>query len=310
MADPTPDEAGVGEPEHPPGGGTVTWRELLAESVGRLRAAGLPSPDSDARRIVEEASGAEGPELALLLGEPATERGVARLDAMVARRSSGEPLQYVLGRWSFRRLDLMVDRRVLIPRPETEQVVEVALAELDRLGGRDVSTTVVDLGTGSGAIGLSVAVERVRASVWLTDVSDDALAVAGANLVGTGRAAARVRTAAGSWFDALPAELARGVHLVVSNPPYVPDDEPLPAEVADWEPAGALRSGPDGTDALRTLVDGAPRWLVDGGALVCELSPEQADAMADHASRRFAEVRVEPDLTGRLRALVAVGPRR
>ena len=91
---------------------------------------------------------------------------------------------YVLGRWGFRRLDLMVDRRVLVPRPETEQVVEVALAELDRLGGREVGTLVADLGCGSGAIGLSVATERVRSTVWMTDVSDDALAVARANTAG------------------------------------------------------------------------------------------------------------------------------
>jgi release factor glutamine methyltransferase len=292
-----------------PRDGTVTWRELLAETTARLRAAGCPSPEVDARRIVGEACGADGPELALVLGERATERGVARLDAMVARRSAGEPLQYVLGRWGFRRLDLMVDRRVLIPRPETEQVVEVALAELDRLGGRDVPTTVVDLGTGSGAIGLSVAVERVRASVWLTDLSEDALAVAVANLVGVGRAAARVRTAAGLWFEALPDDLRGAVHLVVSNPPYVGDDEPLPAEVADWEPAGALRSGRDGTEDLRAIVTGAPVWLVDGGALVCELSPEQADVVAALAERHFSSVRVAPDLAGRARALVAVGPR-
>jgi methylase of polypeptide subunit release factors len=103
--------------------------------VDRLRAAGLPSPEVDARRIVERASGHEGAALALGLGELATVRGVARFDAMLARRAAGEPLQYVLGGWGFRSLDLFVDRRVLIPRPETEQVVEAALAQLRRVGG-------------------------------------------------------------------------------------------------------------------------------------------------------------------------------
>ncbi|MFM7062197.1 MAG: peptide chain release factor N(5)-glutamine methyltransferase [Actinomycetes bacterium] len=290
--------------------GTVTYRQLLAEAADRFAAAGLPAPESDARRVMEEVTGADGAGLTLALSEPATELRVARFDDLVRRRCGGEPLQYVLGRWGFRRLDLMVDHRVLVPRPETEQVVEVALAELDRLGGRDVETLVADLGCGSGAIGLSVATERVRTRVWMTDVSDDALAVARANTVGVGRAAARVRTAQGAWFAALPPELRGRLHLVVSNPPYVATGAPLPAEVLDWEPAGALFAADDGTADLRVLVAGAGEWLVDDGVLVCELSPEQAPAMVQLALEHFGEARVEPDLTGRDRALVARSPRR
>ena len=167
------------------------------------------------------------------------------VEGMVDRRRRGEPLQYVLGIWSFRRLELVVDRRVLIPRPETETVVDVALAELRLLGvGQPL---VVDLGTGSGAIAISVALEVPAARVWGTDRSEDALAVARANLSGMGgRVAPRVRLAAGDWFEALPDELRGRVDLVVANPPYVGDDEVLPAEVADWEPAGALFAGPTG----------------------------------------------------------------
>jgi len=284
--------------------GTVRWRELLAE--GRRRLGG----PADARRIVEEAAGVPPAELLLVLDDPVTERGMARFDDMVARREAGEPLQYVLGHWGFRSLDLMVDRRVLIPRPETEAVVEVALAELDRLGGREVATTVVDLGTGSGAIALAVATERVRARVWAADLSEDALAVARANLAGIGRAAARVTLAAGDWFDALPPELRGTVQLVVANPPYVATTAELPAEVSAWEPTGALRAGEDGLDAVRRLVADAPGWLEPDGVLVCELSPEQAGTATDLARAAFAEVRVEPDLTGRARALVARRPRR
>ena len=290
--------------------GTVTLRELLAEATDRCRAAGLPSPESDARRIVEEVAGADATELALVLDDPVTELRMARFDGMLARRCSGEPLQYVLGRWGFRTLDLMVDRRVLVPRPETEVVAGLAIAEVDRLGGRDLPTTVVDLGCGSGAIGLSVAVERVRTSVWMTDVSEDALAVARANTVGVGRAASRVRTAVGPWFEALPDGLRGAVHVVVSNPPYVDRAVSLPPEVADWEPAGALWADDAGTADLRHLVAGAGDWLVDDGALVLELSPEQADVLREVALGHFAEVSVEPDLTGRARALVARGPRR
>ena len=143
---------------------------MWAESAERLRAAGLEQADSDARRIVEEASGHEGAALAVHLDDPVTERQIAYHDDMLARRLAGEPLQYALGRWGFRHLDLAVDQRVLIPRPETEQVVEVGLPELDRLDIATRELHVVDLGTGSGAIALSVATERVRTQVWAVDI--------------------------------------------------------------------------------------------------------------------------------------------
>jgi release factor glutamine methyltransferase len=282
--------------------GTVSWRELLAEATDRLRG---PGGAGDARRIVEEAAGVSAPELPLVLGDPVTEGGMARFEAMLARRAAGEPLQYVLGHWGFRSLDLMVDRRVLIPRPETEQVVEVALEELDRLGGREVPTTVVDLGTGSGAIALAIATERVRTRVWATDRSAGALEVARANLAGAGRAAARVSVVEGDWFDALPASLRGEVQLVVANPPYVAVGAMVDRQVRDWEPAGALFAGADGLDELRRILPRAGGWLEPEGALVCEISPEQAGAVEELAARRFAEVRVEPDLAGRPRTLVA-----
>jgi release factor glutamine methyltransferase len=290
--------------------GTITWRELLAEAVDRLRATDSPAAEVDARWIVADCLGTTAAGLSAHLSELATERGVVRFDDMVGRRAAGEPLQYVLGSWGFRSLDLLVDRRVLIPRPETELLVDVALAELDRVGGSTHPTRVADLGTGSGAIGLSIAVERVRTEVWLTDVSEQALAVARANIAGIGRPGARIRTASGDWFDALPAHLQGNIDLVVSNPPYVPDAAQLPAEVADWEPAGALFAGADGTDDLRRLLAAAPAWLTASGALVCELSPEQAPAMSELARTRFAEAEVRDDLTGRPRVLVARSPQR
>lgn len=292
-------------------GGTLTWRELLAEATERLQ--GLPGgpghPEdvaaSDARRIVEEASGVAAAELILALEDPVTDRGMARFDDMLARRVAGEPLQYVMGHWGFRNLDLMVDRRVLIPRPETEMVAGVCLAELDRLGASSSPMTVVDLGTGSGAIALAVATERVRTTVWATDISEEALAVARANLAGVGRAAARVTLVEGYWFDALPVDLMGSVQVVVSNPPYVAATAELPSEVSDWEPTMALLSGADGLDDLRRIIAGAPDWLTDDGVLVCEISPEQAAVVMELASGSFAEVAVEPDLTGRPRALIA-----
>lgn len=293
--------------------GAITWRELLREASGRITAPGANEGGpaaSDATRIVEEAAGVTGAELALVLDDPVTELGVARFDSMLARRLAGEPLQYVLGHWGFRSLDLLVDPRVLIPRPETETLVEVALGELDRIGGREAPTAVVDLGTGSGAIALAVATERVRTRVWATDVSPDALDVARANLAGSGRAAARVNVVAGGWFDALPGELRGSVQLVVSNPPYVAESAQLPDEVAGWEPRDALLAGSDGLDDLRVIVSGAGDWLEDAGVLVCEFSPEQAPELVELAGSHFCEVRVEADLAGRARILVAATPKR
>ena len=286
----------------------VSWRQLLAGAVDALDGAGVPAPATDARRVVERASGLEGAELALHLGQEATGRAVAHLDAMVARRVAGEPLQYVVGAWGFRTLDLLVDRRALIPRPETEQVVERALAELDRRAGEE-PRLVADLGTGSGAIALSVAKERLRSEVWAADVSAPALAVARANLVALGRPAARVRLVEGDWFDALPAGLAGRLDLVVSNPPYVAEGDELPAEVACWEPAGALVAGPTGREALEHLVAEAPGWLAHTGSLVLELAPHQAEAVRAAArAAGFAETAVYPDLAGRDRVLVARSP--
>ena len=255
--------------------------------------------------MLERASGLDRAGLIPRLADPVPTRTVDFVEGMVERRRRGEPLQYVLGLWSFRRLELVVDRRVLIPRPETEVVVEVALAELGRLGAGQ--PLVVDLGTGSGAIAISMALEVPSARVWGTDRSEEALAVARANLAGMGgRVAPQVRLAAGNWFAALPPELRGRVDLVVANPPYVGDDEELPREVEDWEPRTALRSGPTGLEDVGRIVKEAPTWLSAPGVLVVEIAPHQAlaaRAMGEEAG--FREVEVRRDLTGRDRMLVA-----
>lgn len=291
---------------------TVPWRALLAETVGRLADGGVAAAEPEARWIVSVASGLEGVELVLGLDEPATVRGVARLDALVDRRLAGEPVQYVLGSWGFRTLDLFCDPRVLIPRPETEQVVEVALAELDVVrtdrpeGHRPV---VVDLGTGSGAIALSVAAERPGTDVWAVDRSSDALAVARANLAGLGMVGTRVRLVEGSWFDPLPTELLGRVDLVVTNPPYVAAHEPLPSSVVDWEPTEALVSGPTGLEAYEAVLAELGRWLAPGGAFVAEIGAGQADDVARLArAADLVDVRVVPDHAGLDRTVVGRRP--
>jgi release factor glutamine methyltransferase len=279
----------------------ATWRGLWREGERAL------GSTVEARRIVERASGYEGAELLLHLDDDAPPRALPFARALVARRAKGEPLQYVIGRWGFRRLDLYVDRRVLIPRPETEVVVEAALGELRALRPRlDRPPLVVDLGTGSGAIALSMAREVRGAEVWATDASSAALAVARANLAGLGSEfASHVRLVEGMWFEALPGNLRGRVDLVVSNPPYVAAGEALPAEVADWEPHDALVAGPTGLEAIAEIVAAAPAWLARPGRLVVEIAPHQAASAVDVArSAGIADVDVRPDLQGRLRTLV------
>jgi release factor glutamine methyltransferase len=256
---------------------------------------------------VQEARGLEGLEWALGLDDKAGRRAVARLDALVERRQRGEPIQYVLGHWAFRSLDLLVDGRVLIPRPETELVVDAAMTVLRESGVEHA--VVVDLGTGSGAIALSIAAESPLGTVevWGVDASLDALDVARANLAGlSGRHAAQVRLEAGSWFDALPPELEGRVDLVVTNPPYVAVDEALDREVADWEPRSALIAGPTGLECYDAIMSGAKRWLRAGGSLVGEIGATQGDEIERRArAAGFSVVELLRDLAGHDRIVVA-----
>lgn len=266
--------------------------------------------DRDATWIVEDVVGCGAGGLVGVASDDLTARQVAHADALAGRRRDGEPIQYVLGHWPFRSLDLLVDRRVLIPRPETEVLVDVALGELARRFGAlnrgSPEIRVVDLGTGSGAIALSLAREVPTAQVHAVDRSADALAVARANLAGVGRAATRVRLHHGSWFGALPADLAGAVDLVVSNPPYVSPAAVLEASVIRWEPAEALFGSGDGLGDVAAVLDSAARWLAPGGAVVCEIDADRSGeclAIAERAG--YAWTALRRDLAGRDRFVVA-----
>ena len=293
----------------------VTRGELVAELAVVV---GAPH---EARFIVDESLG-----LGLALGHPnppvgvLDESAVTAARAMAARRAAGEPLQYIFGHWPFRTLDLMIDRRVLIPRPETEQVVEVALAEARRLHELcGTPVVVVDAGTGSGAIALSLAAElgpALVAEVWATDASTAALTVAAENAARLRASAPRpwpdVALAEGSWLEPLPARLRGRVALVVANPPYVSEAEwgRLDDDVRA-EPKAALVAGPasDGTPGLadvEAVLAQAQPWLGRPGAVVVELAPQQAEAARQRAAQLgYDEVEVRPDLARRARALVA-----
>jgi release factor glutamine methyltransferase len=276
----------------------VTWSALLAQTTEQLGDA------NEARWLCEHASGLDGAEFVAGLGEFATTAMVESLEGMMRRRLAGEPLQYVMRRWAFRHLDVLIDERVLIPRPETEVLVDIAL-ELVR--GRE-GLRIVDLGTGSGVIGLSLAAElfpRVG-EVWLVDASAAALEVARANAAGVGRAGAVVRVAEGDWFGALPESLRGVVDLVVANPPYIAEgDVEVDESVARWEPHVALYSGADGLDAIRRIVADAPEWVRGGGWLAMEIGYRQGDAVAALFGAGWESVAVRQDLTGRDRFVVA-----
>jgi release factor glutamine methyltransferase len=268
--------------------------------------------------MLEEVSGMDAAEQVAEASSLATVRASAALSELVDRRLSGEPLQYVLGSWSFCGIDLLVDRRVLIPRPETEVVAQVAIAEVGQLGervgrpdpwsGALTSYAVVDLGTGSGALALALAFALPDAEVWATDVDGDSLTVARANIAGSGTPSARVRLAEGSWFDALPPELRGHLLLAVANPPYLAADElpGLPRDVADWEPVGALVSGPTGLEAFAAILEDATDWLAPNSTIVFEIAPHQAERVGELArAGGFPSVEVHRDLAGRDRVLVA-----
>lgn len=282
-----------------------TWRELLAETTE------LVGDRREARWLCEEASGLSADEFLDEIDQPATQRMGLALQAMVGRRLAGEPLQYVIGHWPFRHIDLFVDTRVLIPRPETEIVAEVALgfARSAHTIRGDRSVRIADLGTGSGAIGLALANELPNAGVevWLTDASNDALNVARANIAGIGRNAANVRVAGGNWCDALPVELCGEFDVIVANPPYIAHGDPeVDASVLMHEPHVALFADNDGLADVIVIATQARRWLAPLGALVLEIGHTQGTAVRGELERLgYGDVDIRRDLAGRDR--IAVG---
>ena len=285
---------------------SVSWEELLSETTRRLEG---DNAELEAKWMIEEVSGVTNLHD---YQEQAKPIQLKRLSKLIARRLTGEPLQYVLGRWQFRELDLFVDDRVLIPRPETEILVGYALEECKSKKNQldeTRSLNVADLGCGSGAIGLSIAREIQEVSVWCTDVSEGAIAVTRANLAGLGMAGQKVSISQGSWFEALPQEMLEKFDVIISNPPYISDSEELPLEVSEWEPSSSLRSGPLGTEDLSFLLNNSIEWLSAEGQLILELAPMQADQMVEEAKNlNFREVQLRNDLTGRDRVLMAKKP--
>lgn len=220
------------------------------------------------------------------------------LEELIARRISGEPLQYIEGTAAFASLDLVVDHRVLIPRPETEGLFELAIRMVR------APEVIVDLCTGSGALALALKKTFPVAAVFATDISPDAVEVASLNRFRTGL---HVYIAEGDLFDPLPAAILGTVDLIVTNPPYVAEVDfgGLPREV-QREPRVALVSGPSGLEVIQRIGAVAAQWLRPGGVFVCEIGETQGVSAASSLHDLPGVVR--QDLAGRDRYLVAVKP--
>ncbi|MEQ1831987.1 MAG: peptide chain release factor N(5)-glutamine methyltransferase [Candidatus Eisenbacteria bacterium] len=278
--------------------------EALRAATQRLVAAGHAA--SDAEELLSRLLGTGRGELRTRGPQPFPMPQVAAFEAWLARRERGEPVQYITGRAAFRELDLAVDTRVLIPRPETELLVEAVLEHLATQDWTKREPRVLDLGTGSGCIALSIAHEQPRARVTATDASVGALALARANAAALGLDA-RVTFAHGAWFHAVDPD--ERYDVIVSNPPYIAPSEAaeLPADVRDWEPHSALFAADDGLADVRDILDEAPRHLLTGGLLALELSETRATTVSGwlEGAHDWAGVELRDDLAGRPRVLLA-----
>lgn len=284
-----------------------SWRRALAATSAALQARLGGERGQEALWLVQECSGLEAGRLWMSVDEPADPDGLARLRSMVARRCGGEPLAYVLGHGSFYGLELRVGPGVLVPRPETEVVVEAALAEAATVGRPGAPLVVADLGTGSAALALAVASAEPRARVWAVERSEQARRWAARNIRSHPTLADRVSLAAGSWFGGLGESLRGRIDLVVSNPPYVsaPEMALLGPEVASWEPHEALFGGSSGLDPLAEILSQCPHWLARPAAAVVEIAAERSAESLELARRAGAsDARIAKDLAGRDRVLV------
>jgi release factor glutamine methyltransferase len=278
-----------------------TVREVLDWTGAYLRRGGVERASFEAAELLAHALGEERLALYLEPERVLTPEERARFRELVKRRRAGVPLQYLLGQAEFMDLRLRVDERVLIPRPETEELVELILKELDP----QREWEILELGTGSGAIALALAQALPKGRVLATDISPQALALAKENALRNGLEG-RVSFIESDWFEGVVGEF----DLVVANPPYVSREEArsLPKEVREHEPRLAWDGGEGGLAAIREIIVAAPEHLRPGGRLYLEIGATQGgrvEALA-LATRAYGEVKVLPDLSGRARFLRAI----
>lgn len=280
-----------------------TALELTRKAAAHMKERGIENARLEAELMLGSILELNRLQLYMQFDRPIDGVQLEQFRSMVRRRLKREPLQYIMGEAQFRTLQLRVDPRVLIPRPETELLVEQVL---DFLRAEQRGGPVLDLGTGSGAIAIAIAVEGGLDQVVASDLSSDALALARENAERAG-VGGRIEFRQGSlWQVIRPGE---HFDVVVSNPPYIAEPErmALQPEVRDWEPAQALFSGADGLDAVREIIAGAAARLTPGGLLAIEIGADQGEAVLELLERSpgLVESRIEKDLAGRDRMALA-----
>ena len=279
--------------------GAASPRRAALDAAERLERAGVPEPAASTEVLLSELLGIGRAEIALR-DEPLTAEQSALYEAWISRRERREPVQRILGYAYFRNLILDLNEETLIPRPDTESVVEVALECIDRRGG---SCRVLDIGSGSGAIAISIAQERPLCEVHATDISEAALEIARHNAERNKALVSFHRADVASGLESLNGT----VDLLVSNPPYVDEDSAerrLAPEVREWDPPTALYSGPDEFAFFRRIFAETPSLLADGADVVLEIGDGQSEVVLDlgrHAG--FIQLASRADLAGTPRAV-------
>jgi len=280
-----------------------TYNDIYLGSRRKLRAAGIAAHDLEARLIVAHAAGKSKEELIsssrMFVTDPAIKRAV---DAMLARRLSGEPVAYIVGEWEFYGLPMTVDESVIVPRVDTEVLAEVVIKLMKRRGWR---TRVIDLCAGSGCVGLAIAANVPNCRIVLSDVSERALAVCRVNMLRNNLS--RHVTAIEVDVMEAPPSLLGAFDAIVSNPPYIPtrDLETLDASVRDFEPLQALHGGPDGLYFIRAIASNWAALLKPAGNIVLECGAGQAGEVREiFEDSGFKDIKTYPDTLGIERVVV------
>jgi release factor glutamine methyltransferase len=283
-----------------------TLRSALLRGVGFLRDAGIDSAQIDAEVLLRHVLGIERAQLYSALDEPLSAGDRLRFQEMLARRVRREPVAYITGRKEFWSLDFVVMPEVLIPRPETELLVEVALDRLKSIASR--APNILDLGTGSGIIAVCLAKERLQANILAVDIASSALEVARINARRHG-VSERIGWIGGDLFAALGEE-KRLFDLIVSNPPYLRTGELslLAPEISQWEPMTALDGGRDGIEYYRRIIGEAGQYLASGSSLVLEIGADMAPVVTELFARSggYGPASVYQDYAGKSRVIAAI----